>query len=94
MNTNSPPVTRRNPRLAWLGLALAGLAVHALPAAASDAPDPLNSTWQFSLGMYAVARFGPRGSGGRRAGFTSSVSTVKSSSTARFRDESTSPSTP
>ena len=53
-NTGNSPVARRNPRPVLAGAALAALMLHAAPAAGAEAPDPLNSTWELSLGMYAV----------------------------------------
>lgn len=41
-------------RLGLIGAACIALASHATPAAAGDAPDPLNDPWTISLGMYLV----------------------------------------
>lgn len=54
MSSNLRPTGRHGMRLLPLCVALAGLSVPTARAAGDGAPDPLNDTWELSLGMYVV----------------------------------------
>lgn len=54
MSPRNWPIGCRSARVLGLLVALTGFALPAAQAASDGAPDPLNDTWEISLGMYVV----------------------------------------